>query len=56
MKENITHEKINKEIKVKNETNAAGPRQSTIDFLKQFARVCGTVPGLAGGLNVIVAN
>lgn len=32
------------------------PRQSTLDFIKQFARCCQHQPGLPSGLSAIAAN
>ena len=56
MKQNIT-QKENKEQKVKNSRQTVSPKQSTLDFIMQFARSCRPVATtMPSGLNIISAN
>lgn len=53
MQKTSTHENCEIQEKVMTEK---GPKQSTIDFLKQFARVYTCVAMLPSGLETIIPN
>lgn len=55
MKENITQTET-KEKNVKKTSDSASPKQSTLDFIMQFARACRPVSSLPGALNVVTLN
>ncbi|MDE6265932.1 MAG: hypothetical protein K2M07_01100 [Muribaculaceae bacterium] len=56
MKENITQQE-NNEKQVKESHKTVSPKQSTLDFIMQFARSCRPVAAkMPAGLNVISAN
>ncbi|MDE7152978.1 MAG: hypothetical protein K2O00_00865 [Muribaculaceae bacterium] len=55
MKENITQTET-KEKNVKNTSETAAPKQSTLDFIMQFARVCRPAASMSGALNVMTLN